>query len=55
MSLSTTKRPKKGTSKGKNTITDNVKDYNSDPFFVMKTQEAKTFLKSHGLPKKLAR
>ena len=55
MSLSTVKRPKKANRKGKITITDNVKDYSSDPFFVKKAQEAKAFLKSHGLPNKFVR
>jgi hypothetical protein len=30
-----------------------VKDYGSDPFFVKKTDESKTFLEKHGFPKDL--
>ena len=34
-------------------ISNNVKDYGNDPFFVKKTQESKKFLEKHPFPKEL--
>ena len=34
-------------------VSNKVKDYGNDPFFVQKTKESKTFLEKHGFPKEL--
>jgi hypothetical protein len=34
-------------------ISDKVKDYGNDPFFIKKAQESKEFLEKHGFPKEL--
>jgi hypothetical protein len=34
-------------------ISDKVKDYGSDPFFIKKAKESKEFLEKHGFPKAL--
>ncbi|MDF2188908.1 hypothetical protein [Paraflavitalea sp. CAU 1676] len=34
-------------------ISDKVRDYGNDPYFVKKTRESKEFLKKHGFPKEL--
>lgn len=34
-------------------IDKSMKDYSNDPVFVRKAEEAKAFLKEHGLPKEL--
>jgi hypothetical protein len=33
------------------TIVKELRDYSKDPYFVKKAEEAKEFLKKHGLPK----
>ena len=35
-------------------ISDKVKDYGNDPYFVKKAKESKIFLEKHGFPKGLA-
>jgi hypothetical protein len=32
-------------------VTDKVKDYGNDPFFVKKAKDSKVFLEEHGFPK----
>ena len=34
-------------------VSNKVKDYGNDPFFVKKAKESKTFLEKHGFPKEL--
>ena len=34
-------------------VSNKVKDYPNDPFFVQKTKESKTFLEKHDFPKEL--
>ncbi len=34
-------------------ISNKVKDYGNDPFFVKKAKESKEFLEKHGFPKEL--
>jgi hypothetical protein len=34
-------------------ISDKVKDYGNDPFFIKKAQDSKEFLEKHGFPKEL--
>ena len=34
-------------------ISDKVRDYGNDPFFVKKANESKKFLEKHGFPKEL--
>jgi hypothetical protein len=36
-------------------ISDKVKDYGNDPFFVKKTRESKKFLEKNGFPKQALR
>ncbi|HMI65862.1 MAG TPA: hypothetical protein VK517_07510 [Cyclobacteriaceae bacterium] len=35
-------------------VSDKVKDYGNDPYFVKKAKESKAFLEKHGFPKQLA-
>lgn len=35
-------------------IDKNRRDYNNDPYFVKKAEEASAFLKKHGLPEEVA-
>jgi hypothetical protein len=35
------------------TVSDKVKDYGNDPFFIKKAKESKAFLERHGFPKEL--
>jgi len=37
----------------KTVVSDKVKDYGNDPFFVKKAKESKKFLEKHGFPKDL--
>lgn len=39
--------------KSKAIVSDKVKDYGNDPFFVKKAKESKAFLEKHGFPKEL--
>ena len=39
--------------KSKAKVSDKVKDYGNDPFFVKKAKESKEFLQKHGFPKEL--
>ena len=41
---------KTGQGKPKAKVTDKVKDYGNDPFFVKKAKESKKFLEEHGFP-----
>lgn len=34
-------------------VSNKVKDYSSDPFFVKKADESKAFLEKHGFPKEI--
>jgi len=34
-------------------VSNKVKDYGSDPFFVKKADESKSFLEKHGFPKEI--
>ena len=43
---------KKTTSKSV-VVSDKVKDYGNDPFFVKKAKDSKVFLEKHGFPKDL--
>ncbi len=44
--------PKKTTrKKSKVKVSNKVKDYGNDPFFVKKAKESKEFLEKHGFPK----
>ncbi len=38
---------------GNTIISDKVRDYGNDPFFVKKNQQSKEFLEKHGFPKEL--
>ena len=58
MSVTTLKTQKKAAAKKKDVvvgISDKVKDYSNDPFFVKKARAAEAFLKKHGLPVSLTR
>jgi hypothetical protein len=44
---------RKATGKSGIEISDNVKDYGNDPFFVKKAKESKVFLEKNGFPKEL--
>ena len=44
---------RKATGKSNIEISDNVKDYGNEPFFVKKAKESKTFLEKSGFPKGL--
>jgi hypothetical protein len=37
----------------KTIVSNKVKDYGNDPFFVKKAEESKVFLEKHGFPKEL--
>jgi hypothetical protein len=37
----------------KKIVSNKVKDYGNDPFFVKKTEKSKAFLEKHGFPKEL--
>jgi predicted RND superfamily exporter protein len=39
--------------KSKVKVSNKVKDYGNDPFFVKKAKESKEFLQKHGFPKEL--
>lgn len=39
--------------KTKNNISDTVRDYGNEPYFVKKAAESKQFLEKHGFPKEL--
>lgn len=39
--------------KSKVKVSNKVKDYGNDPFFVKKARESKEFLQKHGFPKEL--
>lgn len=39
--------------KSKVKVSNKVKDYGNDPFFVKKAKESKEFLEKHGFPKEL--
>lgn len=41
--------------RGNAIISDKVKDYGNDPFFVKKAKESKEFLEKHGFPKELVK
>lgn len=41
--------------KPKAKVSNKVKDYGNDPFFVKKAKESKEFLQKHGFPKELLR
>ena len=45
------KRARKKLTKG--VISNKVKDYGNEPFFVKKAKQAKDFLEKHGFPKEL--
>ncbi len=49
------KKSQKGPPKIKVTVSNKVKDYSHDPYFVKKAKAAEAFLKTHGLPKELTR
>ncbi|MES2701582.1 MAG: hypothetical protein V4649_03035 [Bacteroidota bacterium] len=34
-------------------LSDDVKDYGNDPFFIKKAEQSKAFLEKHGFPKEL--
>jgi hypothetical protein len=34
-------------------VSDKVKDYGNDPFFVKKAKDSKVFLEKHGFPKQM--
>jgi hypothetical protein len=38
---------------GNTTISDKIKDYGNEPFFIKKAKESKEFLEKHGFPKEL--
>ncbi len=39
--------------KSKVKVSNKVKDYGNDPFFIKKAKESKEFLEKHGFPKEL--
>ncbi len=49
--LSEFQKATQGKSKAK--VSNKVKDYGNDPFFVKKARESKEFLQKHGFPKEL--
>jgi hypothetical protein len=51
--MNTGKKDKNVKKLGNAIISDKVRDYGNDPFFVKKAEESKKFLEKHGFPKEL--
>jgi hypothetical protein len=51
--METAPKKKAGEKYPKNNVSDKVRDYSNDPFFVEKGKASEAFLKKHGFPKEL--
>jgi len=49
----TTGIKKTARTKTRGIVSDKVKDYGNDPYFLKKARESKVFLEKHGFPKEL--